>query len=180
MSQHIKGKSTVKRYQNEHGATNGESTFVWYEVIVDGTNVYECNGIFDPTPEEEAGDRATADLIAEAFNVQEATGFTPQELSDRFIKLKLAVGKAGWSIMQTSGEWSIHCTTDAAKAAEEFEGRLVVENIGLEARVAELEAALVSIRERCDGESNLYALLQATRHAVDTADKVLNREPAKP
>jgi hypothetical protein len=46
-------------------------------------------------------------------------------------KLFAALAKVGFSVMQTSGEWSIHCTTEAAKRAEEVETRVLSENMDL-------------------------------------------------
>lgn len=62
--------------------------------------------------------------------------------SEELQKLRGAVRDAGFSVMQTSGKWSLHYCSEAAKKAEEVEGRLISRNIDLERRVRELEAEL--------------------------------------
>lgn len=57
-------------------------------------------------------------------------------------KLRDAIRKAGWAVMETSGEWSIHCVTDAAKKAEEIEMQLINDNIDLTRAVDSLRRAL--------------------------------------
>lgn len=58
-------------------------------------------------------------------------------------KLREAIRDAGFAVMETSGKWSIHCVTDAAKQAEEVEYRLINENIDLTEQVRLL-------RDTCD------------------------------
>lgn len=57
------------------------------------------------------------------------------ELLLRAQKLRDAIGRAGFGVMETSGEWSLHCTTEAAKVAEQVENRLIAENIELTRRL---------------------------------------------
>lgn len=61
-------------------------------------------------------------------------------------RLREAIRDAGFSIMQTSGKWSIHDVSEKAKAQEEADDakttEVINENITLTARVAELEGNL--------------------------------------
>ena len=73
-------------------------------------------------------------------------------------KLRKAIRKAGWAVMETSGEWSIHCVTDAAKKAEEVETQLINDNIYLTSAVDATRRALrieiEDIQRRCCGATH--------------------------
>lgn len=65
-----------------------------------------------------------------------------RQLRDRDRKMRDAIAKAGFGVMETSGAWSLHCTTEAAKEAEQVERRIISENIQLEIEVARLKREL--------------------------------------
>jgi hypothetical protein len=69
--------------------------------------------------------------------------------TQRYDKLRKAVIKANFGIMETSGEWSIHDMSEGEKAACEAETRTIMENIEyaienrkLKEKVAKLEELL--------------------------------------
>lgn len=65
-------------------------------------------------------------------------------------RLRDAIARSGFSVMQTSGDWSLHCTTEEAKKAEQVEGELIAENIRLERELAAERAK----REAAESERN--------------------------
>ena len=57
------------------------------------------------------------------------------ELLLRAQKLRDAIGRAGFGVMETSGEWSLHCTTEAAQKAERVERDLIADHLNLQEAV---------------------------------------------
>lgn len=70
-------------------------------------------------------------------------------------KLREAIRDAGFSVMQTSGRWSIHDVSKFAEAEQEKTNQIIGENINLELRVKELEFTLkeaFELFQACDAE----------------------------
>ena len=57
-------------------------------------------------------------------------------------KLREAIRDAGFSVMQTSGRWSIHDVSKLADAEREKTNQVISENIDLEIKVSKFEAAI--------------------------------------
>jgi hypothetical protein len=57
-------------------------------------------------------------------------------------KLREAIRDAGFSVMQTSGRWSIHDVSKLADAEREKTNEIISENIDLGMKVSKLEAAI--------------------------------------
>lgn len=85
-------------------------------------------------------------------------------------KLRDAICDADFVVMETSGKWSIHDVSEKAKADDERTAEVIMRNIDLERRVAELEAELepltvdghyVDIHDR-ERIANLLAKKEAT------------------
>jgi len=57
-------------------------------------------------------------------------------------KLREAIRDAGFSVMQTSGRWSIHDVSNLADAEREKTNQIISENIDLGIKVSKLEAAV--------------------------------------
>ena len=65
----------------------------------------------------------------------------PEEVSEAE-KLREAIRNAGFSVMQTSGRWSIHDVSKLAEAEQEKTNQIIGENIDLGIKVSKLEAAI--------------------------------------
>lgn len=57
-------------------------------------------------------------------------------------KLREAIRDAGFSVMQTSGRWSIHDVSELAKAEQAKTDEVIRQNIDLEIKVKQLESAV--------------------------------------
>ena len=57
-------------------------------------------------------------------------------------KLREAIRDAGFSVMRTSGRWSIHDVSELGKAEQAKTDEVLRENIDLEIRVKQLESAI--------------------------------------
>jgi hypothetical protein len=62
-------------------------------------------------------------------------------------RLREAISDAGFSVMQTSGRWSIHDVSKFAEAEQAKTDEIIGQNIDLEIKVKKLEA---TIKETCD------------------------------
>lgn len=97
-------------------------------------------------------------------------------------KLREAIRDAGFAVMETSGKWSIHCVTDAAKQAEEVEGRLIAENIDLAEHVRTLESKLSVMQGDLDFartvKPNEYELILSSERMAHSLKNEAEKEKA--
>lgn len=63
-------------------------------------------------------------------------------------QLRGAIRKAGFSVMETSGDWSIHDVSEHGKAEEQRTAEIITHNLDLEDAVETLRAAVTSVVER--------------------------------
>lgn len=61
---------------------------------------------------------------------------------DEAVKLRGAIDRAGFAVMKTSGDWSIHDVSEAAKKDAEKTAEVIAENIDLTQRLAAAEGEL--------------------------------------
>ena len=71
----------------------------------------------------------------------------PAEAEDRYTKLRDACTRAGFGIMETSGQWSLHDVSPRAKELDQKTLDIINENCDLTARLTELEAITEELAE---------------------------------
>ena len=101
-------------------------------------------------------------------------------------KLRGAIRLAGFQVMETSGDWSIHDVSEQAKVDEERTAEVIVQNIELEARATAAEAEVARWKKSFDGHvyvtNNEYAALVAERDRLreEAAWKPIDDAPMDP
>ena len=90
---------------------------------------------------EEASEPAKADATIKSLTSMLIAARTERN------RLREAISDAGFSVMQTSGRWSIHDVSELAKAEQAKTDEIISQNIDLEIKVKKLET---TIKETCD------------------------------
>lgn len=95
---------------------------------------------------------------------------------DDMAKMRAAVVDAGFGIMQTSGKWSIHDVSEAAKAEDERITKMITDNICMEKQLRDARV-LAEIISGMLGDTDVEPCAQSLRPEIARLVAVLEKGP---